>query len=108
MSDGRTTELFRVNRAAIEKLFGRFCIEGTDDGCNVKGHSMRWGLFSHPMIDKGRQFSLRVTYYPRGAADIKAAFGIDEEVLSDHLVGIGSFRFAAIGILAEESLKRKI
>ncbi len=102
-----TTELFRVNRAAIQKLFTSFCIEGTEDGFEVKGTFMQWGVFSHPMIEGGKKFSLRVIYQPRGAVDIKAAPGIDDEVLSDHLVGIGSFRLAALGALAEQELNRK-
>lgn len=102
-----TTELFRVNRAAIQKLFARFCIEGTADGIYVGGISIRWGVFSHPMIEGGKQFSLRVICQPRGAVDIKAAPGIDHEILSERLPGIGSFRLAALGALAEQELNRK-
>lgn len=101
MREELTTELFRINRASIRKLFSRFCIEGTEDGIELQGVSMRWGVFSHPMINGGRQFSLRVTYQARGPVDIKAAPGIDDEVLSDHLVGIGSFRLAALAAAVE-------
>lgn len=107
MREGVTKELFRVNRAAIDKLFTRFGVHGTGDICYFDGYFMRWGIFSHPMIDSGRRFSLRVTYHPRGAVDIIAAPGIDEEVLSDYLVGIGSFRLAMSGLIAEENLKQK-
>ena len=96
MREELTQELFRVNNAAIAKLFDRFCIEGTDDGFNVPGMSMRWGVITHPMIEGGRKFSLRVISQPRGAVDIKAAPGINDEILSDHLEGIGSFRLAAL------------
>ncbi len=108
MREGLTMELFRINRASIRKVFSLFCINGTEDGIELQGVSMRWGVLSHPMINGGRPFSLRVTYQPRGPVDIKAAAGIDEEVLSDYLVGIGSFRLAALAAAAESKNRGKI
>ncbi len=107
MREELTMELFRVNRAAIDKLFTRFCIQGTEDGFTVVGCSVRWGVFNHPMIEGGRKFSLRIIQQPRGAIDIKAAPGVNDEVLSDHLEGIGSLKLAMLGALAEQELKRK-
>ena len=105
MREELTMELFKVNNAAINKLFDRFCIEGTEGGINVETTALRWGVFSHPMIEGGRKFSLRIIIQPRGVIDIKAALGINDEILSDHLQGIGSFRLAALGKLAKQELK---
>lgn len=90
-----TQELFRVNNAAVRNLFGRFCV-GAEDGIKVGTTTLRWGVFSHPMIDQGRRFSLRVVIQTRGVVDIKAAPGINNKILSDHLDGIGSFQVAAM------------
>lgn len=104
MKQGLTMELFRINRAAVDKVFDRFCLDGTNDGFVASGYSFRWGIFKHPMINGGQEFSLRIIQQPRGAIDIKAAPGVDDEILSDHLEGVGSFRLAA---LAERASNRK-
>lgn len=101
MREGVTTELFRVNRAAVHRLFDKYCVSGSEDGFVANGYAFMWGCFAHPMIDEGRQFSLRVIRHPRGQIDIRAAPGIDADVLSDNLEGIGSFRLAALARTSE-------
>lgn len=96
-------ELFHVNHAAVAKVFKDHEIAGTGEGMNVGGVWLRWGVLTHPMIDQGRSFSLRLINQPRGQTTIHAAPGRDSQVLSDHLEGIGSFRLAAMGVLAGET-----
>jgi hypothetical protein len=96
MREELTMELYGVNPAAINKLFDKFCVNESENGFVLQGVAVRWGVFKHPMINEGKSFSLRIIRQPRGAVDVKAAPGVNEEVLSDHLEGIGSFRLAAL------------
>ena len=107
MNEDVTTELRWVNRAAIRKLFDRFCTEETQDGFEMEGAWFTWGVISHPMINAGRRFSLQLIYMPRTHLQIKAAPGLNKEVLSDHMEGVGSFRLAALGALSEQALKNR-
>lgn len=107
MREDLTMELFRVNRAAVEKVFARFCIEGTNDGLIIDRCSICWGVFHHPMIDGGKRFSLRIMQQPRGSIYINAAPGVNDEILSDHLQGVGNLSLAVLGAMAEQELSRK-
>lgn len=60
MQEQAGEELFHVNHAAIAKVFKDHQVAGTGDGMNVDGIWLRWGVLTHPMIDEGRPFSLRL------------------------------------------------
>lgn len=107
MREGLTTQLHRVNRAAVRKLFFRYCVEGTQGGLEIDRSTFTWGVFSHPMINGGRKFSLRVIDTPRSPLSIQAVPGVDSQTLSDHLDGIGSASLAVMGILAKQEIRRK-
>lgn len=82
-----TQELFHINRGAIHKLFDRFCVDSSEEVRNFNGASIYWGLFRHPMINEGRSFSMRVIYIPRGNVHVKAAPGVDHDILSENVLG---------------------
>ncbi|MBN4075110.1 MAG: hypothetical protein COA71_01120 [SAR86 cluster bacterium] len=89
MSTEVTQELYHINKAAVHKVFDNFCVNESEEVRNIKGMSIYWGEIMHPMINEGRIFSLRVIYVPRGNLHIMAAPGINHEVLSDYLPGVG-------------------
>ncbi|MDH7943456.1 hypothetical protein QGM61_06455 [Pseudohongiella sp. SYSU M77423] len=86
-----TQELFHINRAAIHLVFDKFCIKETENVRNYNAMDFYWGIFQHPMINNGEKFSLRTIYVPRGKVHVMASPGIDNEVLSDYIPGVGNF-----------------
>lgn len=68
METGRDEELFRVNRAAIERVFSKFALPDFELKYGVGAPFVRWGVLVHPMINGGGAFSLRVT---RNGGDVK-------------------------------------
>jgi len=87
MSTEVTEELFHVNQGAIHKAFRNFCVDSSRQFRKLGSFSIYWGVFMHPMINGGEKFSMRVIYVPRGNVHIKAAPGIDSEILSDKIFG---------------------
>lgn len=60
LKTGTPKTLYRINRAAVERVFWKFALPeksvkyGTGDG------PIRWGVIVHPMINDGNPFTLRV------------------------------------------------
>lgn len=79
-------ERYHINRAAIKKVFNRFAVEPRQIVNTDGGTTFYWSVLQHPMINGGREFSVRFVYTPRDGTRntvfIKAAPGRDLSVLS--------------------------
>jgi hypothetical protein len=79
-------ERYHINRAAIEKVFNRYAVEPRQIVNTNGGTTFYWSVLRHPMINGGREFSVRFVYTPRDGTRntvfIKAAPGRDLSVLS--------------------------
>lgn len=67
---------------------------------------MQWGIFLHPLIESGREFALRVTYQFCGPLSISATSDINDKLLRDYLIQIGSLRVDVLGEHAKERMKQ--
>lgn len=92
MREEITQELYHVNQGAVHKLFDLFCVDSSEQVRNFRGFTVHWGVFRHPMIDQGQAFSLRVFREGRGKVHIKAAPGVNDEVLNDFVSQHMSFK----------------
>lgn len=106
MQQGIGEELFRVNNASISRVFDLFEVDGKGDGFSAGGVWLRWGVLRHPMINAGREFSIRTISQPGGHVIIDAAPGVDKRILSEEVDGVGNFRMAALAALAQERMKK--
>lgn len=87
MREEVSQERYHINRAAICKVFSRFSDRPPEVYVSVcGGATLYWGVVRHPMINENKPFSVRFGYTPRRGTGntvfVKAAHGIDKEVLS--------------------------
>lgn len=68
LESGRSGELFNVNRAAIGRVFAKFADYEKERMYGPGAAFVRWGVITHPMINAGDPFTLRVT---RSGGEIK-------------------------------------
>jgi len=74
LETGRAGELFKINRAAIERVFDKFSIPEIEIKYGQGAPFVRWGVIAHPIINDGERFTLRVTR-ENGNAKIQASQG---------------------------------
>jgi hypothetical protein len=82
LETGFDDELFRVNRAAISRVFSRFSVPAMELTYGSGAPFIHWGVLVHPMINGGAPFSLRIT---RSGDDVKieAKEGEDWTILKE-------------------------
>lgn len=68
LKTGLDGELFKVNKAAIARVFSKFSVPALEVKYGSGAPFVHWGVLVHPMINGGAPFSLRVT---RSGGDIK-------------------------------------
>lgn len=61
LETGLDGELFRVNRAGIERVFSKFSLPEVESKYGPGVPFIRWGVIVHPMINGAQPFTLRVT-----------------------------------------------
>lgn len=83
LESGLTSELFAVNRGAIERVFGKFSDVDMALKYGVGVVNVNWGVIVHPMINEGKPFSLRVTKVGGGQITIEATDGEDWRYLQE-------------------------
>lgn len=84
LETGQEGELFHVNSAATGRLFLKFADAQAAKKYGVGVPFVQWGLITHPMINGGAPFSLRVSDERSGArVRIEAAAGEDWTLLKE-------------------------
>lgn len=61
LTTGLDDELFKVNRAAVSRVFSKFSVPELEMKYGSGAPFIHWGVLVHPMINAGAPFSLRVT-----------------------------------------------
>ena len=61
LETGLDAELFKVNRAGVERVFSKFSLPELELKYGPGAPFVRWGVLAHPMINEGMPFSMRVT-----------------------------------------------
>lgn len=82
MSTGLDDELFKVNRAAISRVFSKFSVPALELKYGSGAPFIHWGVLVHPMINEGAPFTLRVTR-SGGGIKIEARDGEDWTLLKE-------------------------
>lgn len=82
LNTGLDDELFKVNRAAVSRVFSKFSVPELEMKYGSGAPFIHWGVLVHPMINDGKPFTLRVT---RSGGDIKieASDGEDWTLLKE-------------------------
>jgi hypothetical protein len=84
MQTRRAGQLFNVNRAAIERVFAKFSDPTIELKYGIGAPFIRWGVLSHPMLNAGRAFTLRVDRRG-GTVNVEASPGEAWWLLTDRV-----------------------
>lgn len=81
----RAEQVFRVNKAAIDRVFTKYASPVHSENLGLTLPHVRWGVLQHPMINSGQPFTLRTDTLDGEVVNVEAGPGKAWWLLTDRL-----------------------